>query len=166
MKLERPKLTLLERLYLPAIVSGLALTFSHIFRKKVTLRYPEEKPEIPPNYRGQPVLVKDEEGRVKCVACQLCEFVCPPRAITIKPMEYPEDAKYGKVEKTPAEFDIDMLRCIYCGYCEEVCPEQAIFLRGPYSVTGLSRKAMVFNKEKLLELGGTLPDPIKKWQKK
>ena len=166
MKLERPKLTLLERLYLPAIVSGLALTFSHIFRKKVTLRYPEEKPEIPPNYRGQPVLVKDEEGRVKCVACQLCEFVCPPRAITIKPMEYPENAKYGKVEKTPAEFDIDMLRCIYCGYCEEVCPEQAIFLRGPYSVTGLLRKAMVFNKEKLLELGGTLPDPIKKWQKK
>jgi NADH-quinone oxidoreductase subunit I len=111
-------------------------------------------------------LVKDEEGRVKCVACQLCEFVCPPRAITIKPMEYPENAKYGKVEKTPAEFDIDMLRCIYCGYCEEVCPEQAIFLRGPYALTGLSRKELVFNKEKLLELGGTLPDPIKKWQKK
>lgn len=166
MKLERPKLTLAERLYLPAILSGLALTFSHIFRKKVTLQYPEEKPEIPPGYRGQPVLVKDEEGRVKCVACQLCEFVCPPRAITIKPMEYPENAKYGKVEKIPAEFDIDMLRCIYCGYCEEVCPEQAIFLRGPYSLTGLSRKELVFNKEKLLELGGTLPDPIKKWQKK
>ena len=127
MKLERPKLTLAERLYVPAIVSGLALTFSHIFRKKVTLQYPEEKPEIPPGYRGQPVLVKDEEGRVKCVACQLGEFVCPPRAITIKPMEYPADAKYGKVEKTPAEFDIDMLRCIYCGYCEEACPEQAIF---------------------------------------
>jgi NADH-quinone oxidoreductase subunit I len=166
MKLERPKLTLAERLYLPAILSGLALTFSHIFRKKVTLQYPEEKPQIPPGYRGQPVLVKDEEGRVKCVACQLCEFVCPPRAITIKPMEYPENAKYGKVEKTPAEFDIDMLRCIYCGYCEEVCPEQAIFLRGPYALTGLSRKELVFNKEKLLELGGTLPDPIKKWQKK
>lgn len=166
MKLERPKLTLAERLYVPAIVSGLALTFSHIFRKKVTLQYPEEKPEIPPGYRGQPVLVKDEEGRVKCVACQLCEFVCPPRAITIKPMEYPADAKYGKVEKTPAEFDIDMLRCIYCGYCEEACPEQAIFLRGPYTLNGLSRKAMVFNKDRLLELGGTLPDPIKKWQKK
>ncbi len=166
MKLERPKLTLAERLYVPAIVSGLTLTFSHIFRKKVTLQYPEEKPEIPPGYRGQPVLVKDEEGRVKCVSCQLCEFVCPPRAITIKPMEYPADAKYAKVEKTPAEFNIDMLRCIYCGYCEEVCPEQAIFLRGPYALNGLSRKAMVFNKEKLLELGGTLPDPIKKWQKK
>ncbi|MFA5193455.1 MAG: NADH-quinone oxidoreductase subunit I [Verrucomicrobiia bacterium] len=166
MKLERPKLTLAERLYVPAIVSGLALTFSHIFRKKVTLQYPEEKPEIPPAYRGQPVLVKDEEGRVKCVACQLCEFVCPPRAITIKPMEYPTDAKYGKVEKTPAEFDIDMLRCIYCGYCEEACPEQAIFLRGPYTLNGLSRKAMVFNKDRLLELGGTLPDPIKKWRNK
>jgi NADH-quinone oxidoreductase subunit I len=166
MKLERPKLTLLERLYLPAIVSGLALTFSHIFRKKVTLRYPEEKPEIPPGYRGQPVLVKDDEGRVKCVACQLCEFVCPPRAITIKPMEYPENAKYGKVEKTPEEFQIDMLRCIYCGYCEEVCPEQAIFLCGHYALTGLARKELLFGKDKLLELGGTLPDPIKKWQKK
>lgn len=166
MKLERPKLTLAERLYLPAILSGLALTFSHIFRKKVTLQYPEEKPEIPPGYRGQPVLVKDDEGRVKCVSCQLCEFVCPPRAITIKPSEYAADAKHAKVEKIPVEFDIDMLRCIYCGYCEEVCPEQAIFLRGPYSLTGLSRKQLLFNKEKLLELGGTLPDPIKKWQKK
>ena len=162
MKLERPKLTFLERLYLPGIISGLALTFSHIFRKKVTLQYPEEKPQIPPGYRGQPVLVKDEEGRVKCVSCQLCEFVCPPRAITIQPSEYAADAKYAKVEKIPREFTIDMLRCIYCGYCEEVCPEQAIFLRGPYALTGLSRQELVFHKDKLLELGGTLPDSIKK----
>jgi len=166
MKLERPKLTLAERLYLPAVISGLLLTLRHIFSKKVTLQYPEEKPQIPPAYRGQPVLVKDEAGRVKCVACQLCEFVCPPRAITIKPMEYPPNAQWGKVEKTPSEFDINMLRCIFCGYCEEVCPEQAIFLRGPYAVTGDSRKGMVFGKERLLELGGTVPDPIKKWQKK
>ena len=166
MKIERKPLTIWERLYLPAIISGMMLTFSHLFRKTVTLRYPEQKPEIPPDYRGQPVLVKDEDGRVKCVACQLCEFVCPPRAIRIKPMAYPANAKWGKVEKTPEEFDINMIRCIFCGYCEEVCPEQAIFLRGPYSVTGLSRKDMMFNKEKLLELGGTLPDPIKKWQKK
>ncbi|MCX7826233.1 MAG: NADH-quinone oxidoreductase subunit D, partial [Verrucomicrobiae bacterium] len=68
MKLERPTLTFWERLYLPAVISGLLLTLRHLFSKKVTLQYPEEKPQIPPGYRGQPVLVKDEEGRVKCVA--------------------------------------------------------------------------------------------------
>ena len=108
-------------------------------RTKVTMQYPEQKwdSHLPDHYRGAPALVKDERGRVRCVACQLCEFICPPRAIKIVPGEIPLGERFAKVEKYPEEFDIDMIRCIYCGMCEEVCPEQAIFLRKDYAITGL-----------------------------
>ncbi len=88
---------------------------------------------MPDGYRGAPTLVRDEEGREKCVSCQLCEFICPPRAIRIKPGEIPLDSPNAKVEKAPQAFDIDMIRCIYCGLCEEVCPEEAIFLLKDYA---------------------------------
>ena len=115
--LERKPLSLSERTYLPQIVTGLKTTFSNMFKKKVTLQYPEEKPVLPPNYRGVPTLVKDPNGREKCVSCQLCEFVCPPKAIRITPGSVPEDQEECEhVEKAPEEFEIDMLRCIYCGY--------------------------------------------------
>ena len=139
----RPKLTWFERLYFPAIVSGMAITIKHFVnmllgRTKVTMQYPEEKwdSSMPEHYRGAPALVRDESGRVRCVACQLCEFICPPRAIKIVPGEISERDRFAKVEKYPEEFDIDMIRCIYCGMCEEVCPEQAIFLRKDYAITG------------------------------
>ena len=168
MIVSRPKLSRFENLYLPGIFQGMAITarhfFDHLFgRKKVTMEYPEEKWTVPDGYRGAPTLVKDEEGREKCVSCQLCEFVCPPRAIRIKPGEIPLDSKYAKVEKAPQAFDIDMIRCIYCGLCEEVCPEEAIFLLKDYAITGLTRGEMIHNKEKLYELGGRLPKPIHKW---
>ncbi|MGH7935772.1 MAG: 4Fe-4S binding protein, partial [Chthoniobacterales bacterium] len=105
-------------------------------------------------------------GRVRCVACQLCEFICPPRAIKIVPGEIPLGERFAKVEKHPEEFDIDMIRCIYCGMCEEVCPEQAIFLRKDYAITGYTRADMVHDKEKLLELGGTLHGLVLKWNEK
>ena len=82
------------------------------------------------------------------------------------PGEIPSDERFAKVEKYPKEFDIDMIRCIYCGMCEEVCPEQAIFLRKDYAITGYTREAMVHNKEKLIELGGTRHGPVLKWQEK
>lgn len=170
---QRPKLTLAERLYLPTIVAGLAITWKHIVRtltgrKKVTMQYPEERwdANLPEYYRGAPTLVKDEHGKERCVACQLCEFICPPRAIKIIPEEIPANDRWGKVEKRPREFEIDMIRCIYCGLCEEVCPEQAIFLRKDYSITGLSRSEMVHNKEKLYELGGVMEGLVFKWNQK
>ena len=157
---KRRELNFWERIYLPEIARGLALTFRHIFRKKVTLQYPEEPPVLSPRFRGIPVLVKDQEGRIKCVACQLCQFVCPPEAITIEAREIGTN-----VEKGPERFDINMLRCIMCGYCEEVCPEQAIFLTPEYTTVGLSRKEMIYDKERLLKMGGTRTDPIKKWSR-
>lgn len=172
--LKRPKLTFREKIYLPAIAKGLKITLRHakrtflqINRKepKFTMEYPEEKwdAHLPEYYRGAPTLVKDEHGRERCVSCQLCEFICPPRAITITPGEIPPGDKFAKVEKAPREFKIDMLRCIYCGMCEEVCPEQAIFLRKDYAITGGSRAEMVHDKKRLYELGGVRTGLVNKW---
>jgi len=171
MIVSRPKLSWTERMYLPGILVGLKITAGHFFRfvfgkGKQTMQYPEEKWTLPPLYRGAPTLVRDEEGREKCVSCQLCEFICPPRAIRIKPGEIPLDSPHAKVEKAPQAFDIDMIRCIYCGLCEEVCPEEAIFLLKDYAITGVSRHEMVHDKAKLYEMGGTLPKPIHKWDAK
>jgi len=169
----RPKLNWRERMYLPAIVGGMLITIKHLKnmllgRTKVTMQYPEEKwdDQMPEHYRGAPALVRDTDGRVRCVACQLCEFICPPRAITIHPGEIPEKDRWRKVEKFPEKFEIDMIRCIYCGLCEEVCPEQAIFLRKDYAITGLTRAEMVHDKQKLYELGGVMTGLVYKWNEK
>lgn len=165
-EVQRKPLTLAERSYIPQILSGLKTTWKRMLAPNVTLEYPEQRPEIPAGYRGVPTLVKDPNGREKCVSCQLCEFVCPPKAIRITPGEIPTDAPNAHVEKGPQEFEIDMLRCIYCGLCQEVCPEEAIWLQNQYSMTGFTRAEMVNNKARLYEIGGTLPDNHFKWDKK
>jgi NADH-quinone oxidoreductase subunit I len=96
----------------------------------------------------------------------LCEFICPPKAIRITPPGSGGAPEVGNVEKAPKEFEINMLRCIFCGFCQEVCPEEAIFLMKDYSLTGSSRSEMIYDKEKLLALGGVHQDTIGKWQKK
>ncbi|MHC4548951.1 MAG: NuoI/complex I 23 kDa subunit family protein [Planctomycetota bacterium] len=171
----RPRLSWSERLYLGPVVKGLGLTLQHFFgvmrdlfrwsRKKtaITMQYPEERWELKDNFRGAPALVKDQFGREKCVACQICEFVCPPRAITIWPAEF---ADPNKVEKYPERFEIDMLRCIYCGLCEEACPEEAIFCVKEAELVHTDKQAFVHDKEKLYELGGIREDGILKWQRK
>lgn len=163
---ERKPLSLSERLYVPQVLAGMKITLKRFFSPKITMEYPEQRPAIPPGYRGVPTLVKDPHGREKCVSCQLCEFVCPPKAIRITPGEIAPDAPNAHVEKGPKAFDIDMLRCIYCGLCQEVCPEEAIWLQNQFSMSGYTRAEMVNNKERLYELGGTLPDQHFKWDKK
>ena len=133
----------------------------------MSMQYPEEKWPMPEGYRGAPVLVMDEGGREKCVSCQLCEFICPPRAIRITPGFLPGADVHANVEKKPRAFDIDMLRCIYCGMCEEVCPEEAIFLKKEEPIfVGTSRQAMIRDKQELYRLGGVMVRPIKKWDGK
>jgi NADH-quinone oxidoreductase subunit I len=171
MIVKREKLTFWERLYFPALLSGLRVTWRHFARtlfkgKVVTMEYPEEKWTVPPGYRGAPYLVKDQDDRTKCVSCQLCEFVCPPKAIKIIPPGPEGSPQVGNVEKAPKEFEINMLRCIFCGFCQEVCPEEAIFLMKDYSLTGTSRQEMIYNKEKLLSLGGIHQDKTQKWKRK
>ncbi len=172
-QIPRPELSLIEKTYLPAIFGGLKITLKHLKesitgKTKVTMQYPEERwdSELPEHYRGVPALVTDDYGRERCVSCQLCEFICPPRAITITPGEIAEDAKFAKVEKFPEQFKIDMVRCIYCGMCEEVCPEQAIYLQKDYLVVGTTRAEMVHDKAKLYEIGGLKTGLVNKWDDK
>ncbi len=164
--IERPKLTWYEHLYLPAVAQGLAMTFREMFKPNITMQYPEERQVFYDDYRGAPVLVKDELGREKCVSCQLCEFICPPKAIVIEPGEIPHDDPDNHVEKAPREFFIDMLRCIYCGMCEEICPEEAIFMSSEYELNGTNRAELIHNKAKLYERGGKRVDSIRKWKDK
>jgi NADH-quinone oxidoreductase subunit I len=166
-RLTPPKLTLLERTYLPQIVEGLAVTGRHIAGvavrgrgqwgqflggkgSAITVEYPEEQHVPPPNYRGVHRLNKDENGRVKCVACMLCATACPAHCIDIVGATAPET--WDDREKYPESFVIDELRCIYCGMCEEACPVDAIELTGLYDLTGLSREQMIFDKAKLLSV--------------
>jgi NADH-quinone oxidoreductase subunit I len=176
MIVKRDKLTFWERLYLPAILGGFRITLRHfaatLFRGRTAAQqtaggyYPETPWQVQSGYRGAPYLVSDQEGDTKCVSCQLCEFICPPKAIRITPPG-PDGppADRPNAEKMPREFEINMLRCIFCGLCQEVCPEEAIFLQKDYSLTGLARGEMIYNKEKLLALGGTHPG-IQKWKHK
>ena len=171
MIVKRNALTWFERLYLPAIIGGLKVTTRHFLntlttKTPVTQQYPEVPTRVLPGYRGAPYLVRDQDGATKCVSCQLCEFVCPPKAIRITPPG-PNGAPADRTnaEKMPEEFEINMLRCIFCGLCQEVCPEEAIFLKSDFSLTGLARSEMIYDKEKLLALGGTHPG-IQKWKHK
>ncbi len=161
----RKEQSFIERLYLPAIAKGLGITFRRIFKKKVTMQFPEERWEVRDEYRGAPVLVKDDEERPKCVACSLCEYVCPPKAIYIVPDEL-DDPDYAHIERGPAVFNINMLRCIFCGLCEEACPEEAIFMSKEYALWGATRAELIHDKETLYKLGGIRPDSIKKWSNK
>lgn len=164
--LTRTPLRWWEKLYIPQALMGMKITLGIMLRKPVTLKYPFERPTIPKGYRGIPTLVKDQNGREKCVSCQLCEFVCPPKAIRITPGEIDPALGNDHIEKAPKEFEINMLRCIYCGMCQEVCPEAAIVLQNEYTLNGRSRANMINNKQKLYELGGTIPDPVLKWDRK
>lgn len=172
---ERKALSLLERLYLPALAGGFKVTARHFLR---TIKgdnaatatsegyYPEVPWRVGAGYRGAPYLVRDQEGHTKCVSCQLCEFICPPKAIRITPPgPSGQAADRANAEKMPEEFEINMLRCIFCGLCQEVCPEEAIFLQQDYSLTGTAREDMVYDKEKLLALGGTHAG-VQKWKQK
>ena len=154
-RLTPPKLTPFEKTYLPQILSGLAVTGRHILsaalgKGAITVQYPEEQHVPSANYRGVHRLNKDDQGRVKCVACMLCATACPAHCIDIVAATAPE--AWSDREKYCESFVIDELRCIYCGMCEEACPVEAIELTGFYDLTGLSREEMIFDKTKLLSV--------------
>jgi NADH-quinone oxidoreductase subunit I len=146
------RMNLWDLLYVPAVVQGVQTTVRHMANtlrgRDVTQQFPEERPTLPAHYRGVHRLNRDEQGRVKCVACYLCSTACPAHCIDIvaAPSPWPDREKY------PETFVIDELRCIYCGMCEEACPVDAIELTTLFDLTGLSRKEMMFDKEKLLSV--------------
>ena len=134
-----------ERTYL-TLLKGLGLTWRTMFRKRIVRRYPEEPIPRTVVTRGQPRLAANEDGTVRCVACGLCEFVCPAYAIVIDGGV--ETERF--IEREPREFKIDMLRCILCGFCEEVCPKEAIFMSGELELAGPTRAEHVLAKKELL----------------
>ncbi len=146
------KMTFVEKLYLPAIMGGMALTLKHFFKKKVTIQYPEQKREFAPVFRGQHVLKRDENGAERCTACGLCAVACPAEAITMTAAERKpgEEALYRE-EKYASVYEINMLRCIFCGLCEEACPKEAIFLTDRMVDTDYVRKNFIYGKDKLVD---------------
>jgi NADH-quinone oxidoreductase subunit I len=162
--LRRRELTLWEKMYVPQILSGLRITFAHLFRNlalhtahsvgllkhvraSVTYQYPEEPRPLGARFRGRHRLVVRDEGTPRCVGCMLCETVCPAKCITIVAGEHPDP----NVEKYPVRFDIDLGVCVYCGYCVEVCPEDAIRMdTGILDVAAYSRDAMKLDIHELM----------------
>ena len=154
-ELAKNNLTFLEKLYIPEIVNGMWLVLKRMFEvPKPTRQYPEERWQPEGSYRGRPVLVK-ENGTERCVACGLCARVCPALAISVKATET-KDPK----ERSPAEFEINMLRCIFCGLCEEACPEEALVMSKDYELIFQSQASACLNKDRLLKTTDELNDRL------
>ena len=146
------KMTFMERIYLPAIFKGMAITLKHFFRKKVTINYPEQTREFSKVYRGKHVLKRDEEGRERCTACGLCAVACPAEAITMIAAERkPGEENLYREEKYAEVYEINMLRCIFCGDCEEACPKEAIFLTDRIVESEYERLPFIYGKNLLVE---------------
>jgi NADH-quinone oxidoreductase subunit I len=133
--------------FLTELLSGLSLTFRYMFRPKVTINYPHERGPLSPRFRGEHALRRYPNGEERCIACKLCEAICPALAITIE-AEPREDGS-----RRTTRYDIDMTKCIYCGLCQEACPVDAI-VEGPnLEFATESREELFYNKDKLLANG-------------
>lgn len=129
------------------IIAGHFLTLKHMFKKKYTLNYPFEKGPISPRFRGEHALRRYPNGEERCIACKLCEAVCPAQAITIEAEERSDGSR------RTTQYDIDMLKCIYCGLCQEACPVDAIVESPNFEFSTETRQELYYNKEKLLANG-------------
>jgi NADH-quinone oxidoreductase subunit I len=134
-------------LFLSELLMGLGMTLRYFFRPKVTLNYPYEKGILSPRFRGEHALRRYATGEERCIACKLCEAICPAQAITIE-----SEPREDGLRRT-TRYDIDMTKCIYCGYCQEACPVDAI-VEGPnFEFATETREELMYNKEKLLANG-------------
>jgi len=132
---------------LAELLLGMSLTLRYFFRPKVTLNYPYEKGPLSPRFRGEHVLRRYPNGEERCIACKLCEAICPAQAITI------ESEPRADGSRRATRYDIDMTKCIYCGFCQEACPVDAI-VEGPnFEFATETREELFYNKEKLLANG-------------
>lgn len=144
-KKRKQDLNFWEKIYIAEIARGMLLTLKNMLRPKVTMEYPEVKFEPTASYRGRPVLVQENNGVERCVACGLCSRVCPALAIEVQAAETELEK-----ERFPQKFEINMLRCIFCGFCEEVCPEEAIVMSKDYELVFSNRDDAIYGKDKLL----------------
>ncbi|MAH78771.1 MAG: NADH-quinone oxidoreductase subunit NuoI [Rickettsiales bacterium] len=139
--------TFLKKAFLLEIIDGLYLTIRYFFKKKVTINYPFEKGYISPRFRGEHALRRYDSGEERCIACKLCEAVCPAQAIII------EAEPRADGSRRTTRYDIDMTKCIYCGFCQESCPVDAI-VEGPnFEFATETREELIYDKKRLLDNG-------------
>ncbi len=173
-KIKRAELNFFDKTFLPSIFQGLAITSGHFFRNlslhvlhgagllkgiraAVTYQYPEEQRPLSKRARTRHRLTKREDGSPRCVACMMCETICPARCINIVATEHPDP----NIEKMPKSFDLDLGMCVYCGFCVEVCPEDAIRMDTQIlSTAAYSRQAMQLDMNELLNPGSLAPGPV------
>jgi len=134
-------------LFLTELLAGLSVTLRNLFRRKITLHYPEEKTPASPRFRGLHALRRYPNGEERCIACKLCEAVCPALAITIESEVAPDGTR------RTTRYDIDLFKCIYCGFCEEACPVDAIVETRISEYHMENRGENIMTKDKLLAIG-------------
>ncbi|MBF0308818.1 MAG: NADH-quinone oxidoreductase subunit NuoI [Magnetococcales bacterium] len=140
--------TFLESFLMKELFAGMAVTLKYFFRPRITIQYPEERTPLSPRFRGEHALRRYEDGGERCIACKLCEAICPAQAIFIE-----IDPQSVAPQRKTRVYDIDMAKCIFCGYCQEACPVDAVVLGPNFEFTAESREALIFGKKKLLDNG-------------
>ena len=141
-------------LFLKELIKGLALTGRHFFRPKLTQMFPEERTPLSPRFRGLHALRRYPDGEERCIACKLCEAVCPAMAITIG-MQEREDGS-----RRTTRYDIDLNKCIFCGFCEEACPVDAVVETQIFEYHSEDRNGLYFTKQMLLAVGDRYKEEI------
>ncbi len=136
-----------KSLFLLELLRGMSVTGRYMFRRKITVQYPEERAPLSPRFRGLHALRRYPNGEERCIACKLCEVVCPALAITI------ESAPREDGSRRTTRYDIDLTKCIFCGYCEESCPVDSIVETNIYEYHGEQRGDLMMTKAKLLAVG-------------
>lgn len=134
-------------LFLKELLKGMALTGRHLFARKITVQFPEEKTPQSPRFRGLHALRRYPNGEERCIACKLCEAVCPAMAITI------ESEQRADGSRRTSRYDIDLTKCIFCGFCEEACPVDAIVETRVFEYHGEKRGDLYYTKQMLLAVG-------------